>query len=114
MKRKRQFTNRILSLVLAVVMVLAMLPAMNMTAYAATEVECLGKNTHTPYTDGLTHYFTYDNYLYRATFTNLKATGRTVSIGNFSGQLYLSLLREGGGNSLDLLKDQRYDSTQET
>ncbi len=71
MKTKTQFTNRILSFVLALVMVLGMLP---MTAYAATEVNDLLYNYASllEYTDGTTQYVTHNNYLYKVTYTNLR------------------------------------------
>lgn len=74
MKTKTQFTNRILSLVLALVMVLGMLP---MTAFAATEVS--GWNTNmVAYSDGVTQYFTNNNYLYQVKYTNLKTVSETL------------------------------------
>ena len=71
MKTKTQFTNRILSLVLALVMALGILP---MTAYAATEVNDLVYNYDSliEYTDGTTQYVKQNNYLYKVTYTNLR------------------------------------------
>ncbi|MBR3591776.1 MAG: hypothetical protein IKL46_02880, partial [Clostridia bacterium] len=71
MKTKKQFTNRILSLVLVLVMVVSMLP---MTAYAATEVNDLVYNYDSliEYTDGTTQYVKHNNYLYKVTYTNLR------------------------------------------
>ena len=71
MKTKFRLSNRILSLVLAFVMVLGMLP---MTAYAATEVNDLLYNYASllEYTDGTTQYVTHNNYLYKVTYTNLR------------------------------------------
>jgi len=70
MKTKKQFTNRILSLVLALVMVVGLLP---MTAFAATEViDFSSRNTPViSYSDGVTQYFKFNNYLYQVTYTNL-------------------------------------------
>ena len=62
MKTKTQFTSRILSLVLALVMVVGMVPMTALTAYAATEVS-EWKRTMVAYSDGVTQYFTYNNYL---------------------------------------------------
>ncbi len=76
MKTKTQFTNRILSLVLALVMVLGMVPMTALTAYAATEVS--GWNTNmVAYSDGVTQYFTDNNYLYQVKYTNLKTVSET-------------------------------------
>ena len=71
MKTKTQFTNRILSFVLVLVMVVSMLP---MTAYAATEVNDLLYNYASliEYTDGTTQYVKHNNYLYKVTYTNLQ------------------------------------------
>ena len=71
MKTKTQFTNRILSLVLALVMALGILP---MTAFAATEVNDLVYNYDSliEYTDGTTQYVKQNNYLYKVTYTNLR------------------------------------------
>lgn len=74
MKMKKLFTNRILSLVLAIVMVLGMVPMMNMIAYAAVEVPTLNEQGFVTYTDGVIQYVKYDNYLYKVKYTNLKNT----------------------------------------
>ena len=71
MRSKFKYTNRILSLVLALVMVVGLLP---MTAFAATEAFDLSSE-NTPvisYSDGATQYFKFHNYLYQVTYTNLK------------------------------------------
>ena len=79
MKTKTQFTNRILSLVLALVMVVGMLPMTSLTAYAATEVS--GWNTNmVAYSDGVTQYFTDSNYLYQVKYTNLKTVSETLIV----------------------------------
>ncbi len=88
MKTKFEISNRILSLVLALVMVLGMLPMMNMTAYAATEVPELSKLPFIDYTDGATQYFKYDNYLYRVIYTNLQNVTTTSLYINNSGKLF--------------------------
>lgn len=69
MKTKNQLTNRILSLVLALVMVVGLLP---MTAYAAAEAPELRNKTFITYTDGATQYVKHNNYLYKVTYTNLQ------------------------------------------
>ncbi len=114
MKTKTYFSNKILSLVLALVMVVSMLPTVNMSAFAATEVENLGENTPTLYTDGLTQYFKYDNYLYQVKFTNLKAADKRVSVRTYSGIIYLSILGNNVGSSLDMLKNRRDNTTEWT
>ena len=84
MKTKKQFTNRILSLVLVLVMVVSMLP---MTAYAATEVNDLVYNYDSliEYTDGTTQYVKHNNYLYKVTYTNLQPEEFTnVALGRSS------------------------------
>lgn len=76
MKTKKQFTNRILSLVLALVMVVGLMPMTSLTAYAATEVS--GWNTNmVAYSDGVTQYFTDNNYLYQVKYTNMKTVSET-------------------------------------
>ena len=58
MKMKKQLTNRILSLVLALVMVVGLLPMTALTAYAATEAKDLaGKRQYIPYSSGAAQYF---------------------------------------------------------
>ena len=86
MKTKTQFTNRILSLALALMMVVGMLP---MTAFAATEVS--GWNTNmVAYSDGVTQYFTYNNYLYQVKYTNLKTVSETWISYDRYGNMILS------------------------
>ena len=69
MKTKTQFTNRILSLVLTLVMVVGMLP---MTAYAATEaMDFANERQYITYSSGTAQYFFYKNYLYKAVYTNI-------------------------------------------
>lgn len=67
MKTKFKLANRILSLVLALVMVVGLVP---MTAFAATtEAVDLGKELkYITYSSGATQYFSYENYLYKATY----------------------------------------------
>ena len=66
---KKQFTNRILSLVLTLVMVVGMLP---MTAYAATEaMDFANERQYITYSSGTAQYFFYKNYLYKAVYTNI-------------------------------------------
>ena len=73
---KKQFTNRILSLVLALVMVVGLMPMTALTAFAATEVSGW-KTNMVAYSDGVTQYFTYNNYLYQVKYTNLKTVSET-------------------------------------
>ena len=72
MKTKFKLSKRFLSILLAVVMVVGMLPFSALTAYAATEVPELDSRRSFTYSDGVTLYFKYNNYLYKATFTNMK------------------------------------------
>ncbi len=80
MKTKTQFTNRILSFVLAFVIVVSMVPMTSLTAYAATEVSEWNANV-VAYSDGVTQYFTNNNYLYQVKYTNLKTVSE-VKIGH--------------------------------
>ena len=69
MKTKKHSTNRILSLVLALVMALGILP---MTAFAATEAMDFDKELqYITYSSGAAQYFFYKNYLYKAVYTNI-------------------------------------------
>ena len=78
MKMKFKLSKRYLSILLAVVMVVGMLP---MTAYAAsTEAVTLSGGTgglyggDYTYADNLTVYYKYNNYLYEAVFSNMKTS----------------------------------------
>ncbi|GAB5611693.1 hypothetical protein JCM37173_22180 [Allocoprococcus similis] len=81
MKTKTQFTNRILSLVLAFVMVTGLLP---MTAFAATPSEAkeiaLISGDYIPYSNGAVAYYQNNNYLYKAEFSNFTNLVTSVSI----------------------------------
>lgn len=63
--------KKTLSIILAILMIVTMLPV---SAFAATEAMELKKLSggHFDYSDKITLYYRYDNYLYSATFTNLK------------------------------------------
>ena len=78
MKTKFKLANRILSLVLALVMVVGLVP---MTAFAATtEAVDLGKELkYITYSSGATQYFSYENYLYKATYENIKVSQIGIS-----------------------------------
>ena len=72
---KNQFTNRILSLVLALVMVVGLLPMTALTAYAATEAMDFAKERqYITYSSGTAQYFFYKNYLYKAVYTNISVS----------------------------------------
>ena len=73
MKTKMNFSKKILSIILALVMVIGMLP---MTAFAAAEATPLkgsGSAELISYEDGVTCYKKHENYLYKVTCTNLKS-----------------------------------------
>ena len=58
MKTKNQLTSRILSLVLAFVMVTGLLPMTALTAYAVTEaMDFAKKRQYIPYSSGAAQYF---------------------------------------------------------
>lgn len=63
--------KRMLSLLLAFVMMVGMIPITGTTAYAATEVKKLDNLADTAYAGSATQYFTYDNYLYKAYYNNI-------------------------------------------
>lgn len=69
MKTKMRFSKRILSVLLAVVMVVCMLPLSTLTAKAATEAPELSVSNRIACSN---EYFKYDKHLYKVTFTNLK------------------------------------------
>lgn len=79
MKTKFKLSNRILSFVLALIMVLGMMP---MTAYAAaTEaVDISKKSEYITYSSGAAQYFTYENYLYKATYTNTRVNQIGIAV----------------------------------
>ena len=73
MKMKKQLTNRILSLVLTLVMVVGMLPMTALTAYAVTEaMDFAKKRQYITYSSGAAQYFFYKNYLYTDVYTIIK------------------------------------------
>lgn len=76
MKMKNQLTNRILSLALALMMVVGMLPMTALTAYAATEARDFANDPtqYITYSSGAAQYFFYKNYLYKAVYTNIKVS----------------------------------------
>lgn len=75
MKTKNQLTSRILSLVLALVMVVGLLPMTALTAYAATEaMDFAKKRQYITYSSGAAQYFFYKNYLYKAVYTNINVS----------------------------------------
>ena len=85
---KKQFTNRILSLVLALVMVVGLLPMTALTAYAATEAMDFAKERqYITYSSGAAQYFFYKNYLYKAVYTNIKV--REIGIAQAGSYLVL-------------------------
>ena len=77
---KKNILKRLLSLALALVMVMGMVPHMTVEAHtAASEANTIGKSengTHA-YTSGLTVYYKYNNYLYKAVFSNIKNLSNT-------------------------------------
>ena len=83
MKTKNQLRNRILSLVLALVMVTGLLP---MTAFAATPSEAkemgipFTPRDYITYSNGAVAYYKNNNYLYKAEFSNLTNLVTSVSI----------------------------------
>lgn len=89
MKTKKQFTNRILSLVLVFVLVLGMVPTV---AFAAEPVEAQEypniPNNSTPFPYGSYFYFTANNCLYSIYMYNLKAN---------SGITHIKLYTMSGG-----------------
>ena len=95
MKTKTQFTNRILSLVLALVMVLGMMPMMSLTAFAATPSEAIeippsDSNNFIPYSNGAAMYWKYNNYLYK------------VEVSSFSNVSDVLICRSYDNNHLSL------------
>ena len=86
---KKQLTNRILSLVLTLVMVVGLLPMTALTAYAATEaMDLVKENQYITYSTGAAQYFYYNNYLYKAVYTNINVS----EIGIDQQGAYLALI----------------------
>ena len=100
--RKYKISNRILSLVLAFVMVLGMMP---MTTYAATtEAVNLDKEIeYITYSSGAAQYFSYENYLYKVTYTNIKVN--QIGIGIY-GKYLVFFSPAISGNYSSLMSDK--------
>ena len=66
-------TNKLISILLVMVMLLSMAP-LSLTASAASEAITLKKDSYTKvdYSNSATQYYQYNNYLYKAAYSNLK------------------------------------------
>ena len=108
MKTKLKNSNKIISLVLALVMVVSLLP-MNILMATAAPAETSElptsyngwKPTYAEYTEGLTQYFKYGGYLYKAVWKNCNATS-VVLYKSSSDALYY--MRNGNNWSINLRK----------
>ncbi len=104
MKTKFKLANRILSLVMALMMVVGLMPTA-LTAYAATEVPELSSLPRIEYEDGAEQYCTYDNYLYRVIYTNLQNVITTSLYISNSGKLFYQTGKTG---YRDLINTEKY------
>ncbi len=85
MKKKTSFKKRLISILLCAVLLIGSMP---LTAYAATEVSGWNPNMIS-YSDGVTQYFSYNNYLYQVKYTNLKTITETrISCDNYDQIFY--------------------------
>ena len=91
-------TNKILSIILAVAMLLGMVP---LTAFAATEALVLKQNSYSKvaYSDNVTQYYRDNNYLYKVTYSNLKNITQVSISYDYGYQLCLHYTRSDTGNS---------------
>ena len=82
MKTKFKLSNKILKLFLSLVMVIGLMPMTNMNVHAATQaVNIAQKIEYITYSSGAEQYFSYENYLYKVTYTNIKVN--LIGIGIF-------------------------------
>jgi hypothetical protein len=91
-------TNKIISILLVLAMMLTMAP---ISAFAATEAFVLEKNYidyEINYSDKVTQYYQDGNYLYKVTYTNLKNV-KKVNVSSASGQLRLNFEALDTGSS---------------
>ena len=108
MKTKLRIPKRIFSFMLALVMVLGMLP---MTTYAAVNAPYYKDLPYITYSEGISQYFTYENYLYKVTYTNyrydngeeirLSAANNSLKVNNSSGGSFF-LYKKNGYETLRL------------
>lgn len=97
MKTKFKKSNKIISLMLALVMVVSLLP-MNILMATAAPAETSElptsyngwKPTFATYTEGLTQYFKYGGYLYKAVWKNCNATSVVLSKNSSNALQYMS------------------------
>lgn len=118
MKTKFKKSNKIISLMLALVMVVSLLP-MNILMATAAPAETSElptsytgwKPTFATYTEGLTQYFKYGGYLYKAVWKNCNATS-VVLYKNSSDALQYR--RNGSAWSINLCKGSTGNSNKIT
>ena len=83
MKTKMKFSKKILSIILALVMVIGMLP---MTAFAASEAPTWDELGAITYADGATQYLQYENRLYKIEYSNILDSTRIAFTRTGSGE----------------------------
>ena len=104
MKTKLRIPKRILSFMLALVMVLGMLP---MTTYAAVNAPHYDDLSYITYSEGVSQYFTYENYLYKVTYTNYRYdNGEEI----FLSDAYNRLKVDNPDGTIFLYKKNGYDT----
>lgn len=118
MKTKFKKSNKIISLMLALVMVVSLLP-MNILMATAAPAETSElptsyngwKPTFATYTEGLTQYFKYGGYLYKAVWKNCNATSVVLSKNSSNALQYM---RNGSTWSINLCKGSTGNSNKIT
>lgn len=118
MKTKFKKSNKIISLMLALVMVVSLLP-MNILMATAAPAETSElptsyngwKPTFATYTEGLTQYFKYGGYLYKAVWKNCNATSVVLSKNSSNALQYM---RNGSTWSITLCKGSTGNSNKIT
>lgn len=102
MKKTRNIRKRILSLFLTLALVIGMVPVTGVSVSAApSEALTMSKNSSKysyNYSNNLQLYFKYNNYIYKAVFTNLKNISKfDVVYTDYDNSIHISRGPEGGG-----------------
>ena len=104
MKTKFKLSNKILKLFLSLVMVIGLMPMTSMNVHAATQaVNIAQKIEYITYSSGAEQYFSYENYLYKVTYTNIKVN--QIGIGIY-GKYLVFFSPAISGNYSSLMSDK--------
>ena len=91
-------SNKLISILLAVVMMLTIAP---ISAFAATEAYQLNRDDYLDcaYSENVTQYYRDNNYLYKATYSNLKNVAKVGICFDYSYYLRIHYISSDGENS---------------